>query len=67
MGVRAVKRHPYAVKTNIETIPAKPEETECEHCNGTGYIRHPRFGRPSCPSEEIHCPECDGAGIIDQP
>jgi hypothetical protein len=31
----------------------------CEHCHGTGHVRHPRYGKPSCPSDDpVRCPDC---------
>jgi hypothetical protein len=31
----------------------------CGTCNGTGFVRHPRYGKPSCPSDEpVPCPDC---------
>lgn len=37
----------------------------CERCGGGGVIRHPRFGKPSCPTPEVTCPDCGGDGVTE--
>ena len=34
----------------------------CQHCQGSGEIRHPRWGSYTCPEPTVECPECDGTG-----
>ena len=34
----------------------------CQHCQGFGEVRHPRWGSYNCPEPTVECPECDGTG-----
>ena len=34
----------------------------CQHCQGFGEVRHPRWGSYDCPEPTAECPECDGTG-----
>ena len=34
----------------------------CQHCQGFGEVRHPRWGSYSCPEPTVECPDCEGAG-----
>ena len=34
----------------------------CQHCQGSGEIRHPRWGSYTCPEPTVECPVCEGTG-----
>lgn len=34
----------------------------CHRCQGSGEVRHPRWGSHDCPEPTVECPECGGTG-----
>ena len=38
--------------------------SECETCNGSGEVQHPRWGSRTCPEPTITCRECGGRGEV---
>lgn len=47
------------------TYPLTSGHVICPDCGGSGDAHHPRWGKPSCPTDLVKCPVCNGGGEVE--